>query len=51
MKNFYGENNEMKREKFFGKITALEHPRFIMQYRATRKQEYIDKYLKAFGAI
>lgn len=35
--------------KFFGKIVALEHPRFIMQYKLKSKQLYIDKYLKAFG--
>ena len=35
--------------RFFGKIIALEHPRFIMQYRSKRKQEYIDKYLQALG--
>lgn len=33
---------------FFGKIVALEHPRFIMQYKAKSKQLYIDKYLNAF---
>ena len=33
---------------FFKNIVALEHPRFIMQYKAKTKQDYIDKYLKAF---
>ena len=33
---------------FFKKIVALEHPRFIMQYKAKSKQFYIDKYLSAF---
>ena len=32
--------------KFFKKIVALEHPRFIMQYKSKHKQEYIDKYLR-----
>jgi len=32
---------------YFGSIIPLEHPRFIMQYRLRRKQEYIDKYLGA----
>jgi hypothetical protein len=36
---------------FFKKIIALEHPRFIMQYKAMSKQVYIDKYLAAFGEI
>ncbi len=29
----------------FDRIIALEHPRFIMQYRARRKEEYIQKYI------
>jgi hypothetical protein len=33
---------------FFRKIVALEHPRFVMQYKAKSKQDYIDKYLAAF---
>ncbi|MEI7896197.1 MAG: uracil-DNA glycosylase family protein [bacterium] len=36
---------------FFGKIIALEHPRFIMQYKSRSKQLYIDKYLSAFAEI
>jgi len=38
-------NNE---HSFFKKIVALEHPRFIMQYKTANKQFYIDKYLSAF---
>ena len=34
---------------FFKKIVGLEHPRFIMQYKAAQKQSYIDKYLEAFA--
>ncbi|HEY6162765.1 MAG TPA: uracil-DNA glycosylase family protein [Bacteroidia bacterium] len=33
---------------FFENIIALEHPRFIMQYKAKSKTQYIDKYLRAF---
>ena len=36
---------------FFKKIVALEHPRFIMQYKSKSKQLYIDKYLEAFGKV
>jgi len=36
---------------FFKEIIALEHPRFIMQYKAKTKQFYIDKYLEAFGRM
>ncbi|HTH83133.1 MAG TPA: uracil-DNA glycosylase family protein [Mucilaginibacter sp.] len=35
---------------FFKKIIALEHPRFIMQYKNKYKQDYIHKYLAAFTA-
>ena len=34
---------------FFGKVIPLEHPRFIMQYKAKTKQDYIAAYLRAFG--
>ncbi len=33
---------------FFKKIVALEHPRFVMQYKSKTMQEYIDKYIAAF---
>lgn len=36
---------------FFGEIVALEHPRFVMQYKSRFKQTYIEKYLQAFGKI
>ena len=36
---------------FFGEVVALEHPRFVMQYRSKSKQLYIDKYLQAFQRI
>ncbi len=36
---------------FFGQVIALEHPRFVMQYKAMSKQFYIDKYLCAFKQI
>lgn len=39
------------KEQFFGKIVALEHPRFIVQYKSKTKQLYIDKYLKAFAEV
>lgn len=34
---------------FFKKIVALEHPRYIVQYKSKSKQDYIDKYLEAFA--
>jgi len=38
-----------KEHNFFGEIIALEHPRFIMQYKTANKQFYIDRYIRAFG--
>lgn len=36
---------------FFGELIALEHPRFIMQYKSKNKAAYIDKYLEAFAGV
>jgi len=36
---------------FFKNIIALEHPRFIMQYKSRSKNEYIDKYVTAFNSV
>lgn len=33
--------------KFFDKIIALEHPRFIMQYNSKDRNKYLDKYISA----
>ena len=35
-----------EKEKFFERIVPLEHPRFVMQYRNKRKEEYVDKYIR-----
>jgi hypothetical protein len=40
-----------KQNGFFKQIVALEHPRFVMQYKSKFKQVYIDKYLNAFNQI
>lgn len=34
-----------RRAKLFGRLTALEHPRYIQQYRSKSKQAYIDNYI------
>lgn len=34
---------------FFEKITVLEHPRYIQQYKSKEKQLYIDKFISAFA--
>lgn len=41
---FLRELNEEK--KYFKNLIALEHPRFIMQYKSKTKTFYIDKYIK-----
>ena len=41
-------NNE---HQFFGKIVAVEHPRFIMQYKSKSMDAYIRKYLDALHSI
>jgi len=37
------------KEKLFEKLTVLDHPRFIQQYKSKEKQLYIDKYLSALA--
>lgn len=34
--------------KFFDKIIPLPHPRFIMQYKLKKKEEYVNRYITAF---
>jgi hypothetical protein len=36
---------------FFERIEALEHPRFIMQYRTKQKDRYIDEYIKRLSSL
>lgn len=38
-----------KKAQLFDKITVLEHPRYVQQYKSKEKQFYIDKYLAAFA--
>lgn len=38
-----------RKHGFFSRIYALEHPRFIMQYRRKRLREYLEKYQEAFA--
>lgn len=35
--------------KFFDRIIALEHPRFIMQYNSKDSNKYLDKYINALN--
>ena len=37
--------------RFFERITALEHPRYIMQYKAKRADVYVAKYVAALQQL
>lgn len=39
-----------KEHHFFNEIVPLEHPRYIMQYKARLKEQYIGKYIRVLGA-
>lgn len=45
LKAFESINNE---KSFFKKIYALEHPRYIMQYKKNKIDQYIEKYISTF---
>ena len=36
---------------FFGTLSGLEHPRFIMQYRRKKLDEYLDRYADVFASV
>lgn len=36
-----------REQGFFKRVLPLEHPRFVMQYRAKRMGEYVERYLSA----
>lgn len=38
-------------EKLFDRLTVLEHPRFIQQYKSKEKQQYIEKYILALSGF
>ncbi len=48
-KNFKFLDKLNKQEGFAKQLIPLEHPRYVMQYRAKRKQEFIEKYLRLLG--
>jgi hypothetical protein len=45
-KNFQFLSELNSKYHFFEEIIPLDHPRFIMQYRAKQKKKYIENYLK-----
>jgi len=40
-----------RKYRFFQKIEVLEHPRFIMQYRAKQKSAFVEKYLTVLESM
>ncbi|MEO8763863.1 MAG: uracil-DNA glycosylase family protein [Ginsengibacter sp.] len=48
-KNFTYLSKLNDEQKFFYKIVPLAHPRFIMQYKLKKKEEYIQRYLREMG--
>ena len=46
--NFKFLTNINNKHHFFDAIVPLEHPRFIMQYNADRKEEFMQKYVNTF---
>jgi len=40
-----------KEVKLFNKLTILEHPRFIQQYKSKEKPLYIDKYISILSGL
>jgi hypothetical protein len=41
----------IERLGLFDRIIALEHPRYVMQYKARSLEVYIDKYLHALNEV
>jgi hypothetical protein len=48
-KNYHFLDQLNQKHRFFRRIIPLEHPRFVMQYKAKSKQMYIEQYLRAFA--
>ena len=44
-KNFKFLQKINKEHQFFGQVVPLPHPRWVLQYRLRRKQEYLDEYV------
>lgn len=50
-KNLQFINQLNEKHHFFNEIIPLEHPRFIMQYKAKEKDQYIKKFTSAFNNV
>lgn len=40
-----------EKEQFFDEVIPLPHPRWVMQYRLKRKQEYLDEYMLKLNSV
>jgi hypothetical protein len=47
-KNYKFLNELNNKEKYFGQVIPLDHPRFIMQYKLKFKDIYIENYINEF---
>lgn len=50
-KNFKYLSKLNEKEGFFEKVIPLSHPRYVMQYRRRRMDEYIENYLEVFWEV
>ncbi len=48
-KNYAYLNALNKKQGWFDRIIPLDHPRFVVQYRSSRMQEYVQHYAEAFS--
>jgi len=39
-----------QQEGYFEKLEVLPHPRWVMQYRLKRKEEFVEEYVKTIGS-
>lgn len=46
-KNYHFLSQLNREHRLFGEIVPLEHPRFVMQYRAKQKDAFVQKYVEA----
>ena len=50
-KNFKFLKSLNEKRKFFDKVIPLPHPRWVLQYRRKRKQEYLDEYVQKLSEV
>lgn len=40
-----------QKHKLFGKITPLEHPRYVMQYKSKQASDYVEKFIRILSEV